>query len=383
MNTAESKRIIKEYSTYVADDRIVAKPLVSVLMWTFNHAEYIKQSLDSVLMQVTDFDYELVISDDCSTDGTTEILEEYQRAHPEKIRLILSKKNLFKLNVITQRLLYEGCSPYIALTHGDDFWIDEKKLQEQVDYLENHPSFSMCFHRVLIKNETADEESILSPPTQVKTVYELKDIVVDNFIHTCSVVFRNTQKISFPKWYFKCPIGDWPLHVINAKKGPIGYLKEVMAVYRVHQGGVWSSTSAIKSRATRQQVVSCLDRFLNYRFHEIIEMNKSASMVECLLESFQYENQDASKIILSKIILKKNLGVEGLTRLLKYIEIGRKAIGLDLMIKAYACIPIKYEFDVFLPEFKKNLWQECLERILGISVKDKNSLYNFLESYSS
>jgi cellulose synthase/poly-beta-1,6-N-acetylglucosamine synthase-like glycosyltransferase len=121
---------------------------VTALVMTYNHERFIGQALDSVLMQETNFDYGILISEDCSTDRTREIIQEYATRHPERIRLILSDHNL-RTNEIVTRGIREAQGEYVALLDGDDYWLARHKLQNQVDFLDTHPECSVCFHQQL------------------------------------------------------------------------------------------------------------------------------------------------------------------------------------------------------------------------------------------
>jgi len=117
-------------------------PLVSVWMITYNHEKYIAQAIDSILTQKTNIDYEIVIGDDYSTDRTREIVLEYKSKHPEKIKLLLQKKNVGLMQNFIDTL--KACtSKYIALLEGDDYWTDPKKLQKQIDYMSANPQCVM------------------------------------------------------------------------------------------------------------------------------------------------------------------------------------------------------------------------------------------------
>ena len=120
---------------------------VSVTIITYNHEKFIRKTLDSVLMQKVNFQYEIVIGEDCSTDNTKKILLEYQNKHPGKIRLLLAENNQGLVRNFMQT--YRACKgEYIATLDGDDYWISSRKLQKQVDFLDRHGDFSMCFHPV-------------------------------------------------------------------------------------------------------------------------------------------------------------------------------------------------------------------------------------------
>jgi len=239
--------------------------MVSVLMITYNHEKFIRQALDSALMQNFDGEWELVIGEDCSTDATRSILLEYQKLYPHRIRLLLREKNLgwMKNSLGT----FHACrGKYIALLEGDDLWTSPDKLQKQVDFLESHPGFSSSFHNVTVLSD--DKETTCYEPGKMKREYHLKDIVGGNFIHTCSVVYRNGGEI--PEWFESMPMGDWPTHILNAEWGPIGYIDEVMASYRVHGGGLWSAQSRCDILQSSIHAALVIDSHLKHQFRRMI-----------------------------------------------------------------------------------------------------------------
>jgi glycosyltransferase involved in cell wall biosynthesis len=211
---------------------------VSVFMTTYNHASYIAQAIEGVVKQEADFPFKLFIGEDCSTDGTAEICRRYKSEYPDKIELIAREKNLGAQANSPE--IYERCfsyGKYIAMCEGDDYWTDSRKLQKQVDFLEANPDFSICFHPVKIAYEESREEKITNQTQAETTTFE--DLALNNFIYTVSCVFRNNS-LQFPEWFEKMPAGDYPLHLLNAQYGKIKFISEVMAVYRVHKGGIWS-----------------------------------------------------------------------------------------------------------------------------------------------
>ncbi len=255
---------------------------VSVVLITYNHARFIRQALDSVLDQKTDFDYEVIVSEDCSTDDTRPILFEYQQRFPDKIRLLLSQKNQNDNEVLT-RAIDAARGDYIALLDGDDYWTSSQKLQKQVDFLEANRHCAICFHNVQVIYETESksphpfhlENSAEKISAGIpKTVSTLADLVRTNFMATCSVMFRARLFDDFPSWFREFPFGDWPLHILNAEHGDIGYIDEIMGVYRIHSGGVWAATmSRYREYDDLKTVIDALhtfNRHLDYRFDRLI-----------------------------------------------------------------------------------------------------------------
>lgn len=125
------------------------EPLVSIVCITYNHEPYLRQALDSFLMQKTSFAYEIVLAEDCSTDGTRKICEEYAAEHPDIIHYIWSDNNVGAVEN-EARAIRAAKGKYIALCEGDDYWTDENKLQKQADFMESHPEYSVTFHRYKI-----------------------------------------------------------------------------------------------------------------------------------------------------------------------------------------------------------------------------------------
>jgi glycosyltransferase involved in cell wall biosynthesis len=212
-------------------------PLVSVSMITYNHDDYISQAIEGVLQQKTKFSIELIIGEDCSSDRTREIVLEYQKRYPTIIRVLISENNIGMMK--NSLRVFAACrGEYMALCEGDDYWTEPLKLEKQVNFLENNSDFSICFHKVkILKNRKLVNDFLTYVPKEETTI---EDLAYGNYIHTPSVVFRNGLIKEWPEWYFRSPVGDYPLHLLNAQYGKIKYIDQVMAVYRIHEGGTWS-----------------------------------------------------------------------------------------------------------------------------------------------
>lgn len=244
---------------------------VSVLVMTYNHINFIKQALESILMQEVDFDYEIVISEDFSTDGTREIVINYQEKFPQKIRLLLSEKNLHSNEVVARGIT--ACrGEYVALLDGDDYWTSPQKLQHQVNFLDKHPECSMCFHNATAFYEDGSKEPWNWTAENQKEFSTLEDIWLGNFIATCSTVFRNRIFGEVPAWYSFFPITDWPLHILNAEQGKIGYINENMGAYRLHRGGDYSLLSQDQKLRTTFTFYHLMNYNLGFRHNKFIKI---------------------------------------------------------------------------------------------------------------
>lgn len=221
---------------------------LSVCITTYNQESYIAQAIDSAMMQEADFDYELIIGEDDSSDKTREIVKRYKKKYPQKIKLFLNdRKNVIYINgQPTGRWnfinnLQNARGEYIALLDGDDYWTDPHKLQRQVDFLDAHPEYASCFHPVdWLVQETGENIKAAYGPPFIADYYGTDDLLRhSNFIPTCSAVFRRHLAVPVPAWFSEMPIADFPLHLILSTKGKIGFINESMAVYRHHKDGLY------------------------------------------------------------------------------------------------------------------------------------------------
>lgn len=220
------------------------KILVSVAMPTYGQEKFIAEAVLGVLSQQCDFEVELIIADDCSPDNTEKIVRNIIKTHPNGywIKYIRHDKNKGAIPNFAWTIL-QTTGKHIAICEGDDYWTDSLKLLKQVDFLERNPEYSIVFHKVKeVDLHGVSTVSILASPDYEET-YDIYKLATGNFIHTPSVVFKKNFR-EFPEWMDISPIGDYPLHMLNAQYGLIKYLPEEMAVYRVGSG-IWSSQSRI------------------------------------------------------------------------------------------------------------------------------------------
>jgi glycosyltransferase involved in cell wall biosynthesis len=221
--------------------------ILSVVMITYCHEKFIRDSINSILMQKTSFKFELIISNDCSPDDTHNVISDIIASHPNSdiIKYTRHNKNLgLAKNTIWS--LNQAKGKYVALCEGDDYWIDSEKLQRQVDFLEENADYSFCFHPVYIKNET--DNSFYSYPIPSRNILIFRDILFKHYIPTCSLVFRNDSiPKPLPRWFEKCKMCDIPLELFLADKGNAFYMHQKMGVYRFNQGGITQDKEHIKN----------------------------------------------------------------------------------------------------------------------------------------
>ena len=249
---------------------------VSVLVMTYNHAAFIAEALRSALAQQVSFDYEIVVSEDASTDGTREIVRDFQRKHPDTIRLLLSERNI-RTNEVVARGIRAARGRYIALLDGDDYWTSPHKLERQAEFLDTHPECAICFHNATVVHEDGRRAPWNWTPAHQKPISTLEDMWMGNFIATSSTMFRRGLFGEVPDWYDSFfPITDWPLHILNAEHGAIGYLAEVMSVYRFHAGGLYSSLSERQKLAATRDFYHRMNACLGFKYDPVVKMALSS-----------------------------------------------------------------------------------------------------------
>jgi glycosyltransferase involved in cell wall biosynthesis len=227
-------------------------PLVSIVCVTYNHRGYIQDALDGFLMQKTTFPFEIIVHDDVSTDGTIDVLEEQARRHPEKFVLILRNSNVHSRGQsATFHALKHARGKYVALCEGDDFWTDAGKLQRQVDFMEAHPDFAVCYHRfypctVRGKIGYALPQRIKNPECNADGQKRKP-----GYMTTATVLFRNVPDLLPPELHLS-KFRDNFIFAMLGNHGKSMYLEDIGPTgYRLHEGGIFSLTSDAQKKMDR------------------------------------------------------------------------------------------------------------------------------------
>lgn len=244
-------------------------PLVSICCVTYNHAQFIRKCLDGFLMQQTDFPVEILIHDDCSTDGTTEIIREYEAKYPELISPLYEEENQYQHGKAAEIDFYNyrrARGKYIAYCEGDDYWTDPLKLQKQVDFMEANPEYSVCFHDCTVY-DTWNGECVKKTRLEKDTDC---DISVDDFLNgkngfgqPLTMLFRiDMYDYEWQKHYTRFCDTMEIMHLLMVGKGR--YLNFVGGQYNLHQGGISATNPDI-----RRSWESCEDaqQIWNYTQH--------------------------------------------------------------------------------------------------------------------
>jgi glycosyltransferase involved in cell wall biosynthesis len=267
--TEECNSLFLLQKEYLEENKEVNKitPLVSVSVATYQHVDFIKECLDGILMQITNFPIEIIVGEDESNDGTREICIEYADKYPDKVRLFLRDRKLSQLsdeqgnfltrfNGIWNRMSCRG--KYIAICEGDDYWIDQYKLQKQVDFLESNYDVNMVF-----SNRMIQENGTFTPIIYPNRNFDLNDVLSGNNWGIQSVCFR--KAVLNNDRFFELIIkinADRLIPYLCATKGKIRRIKEFTSVYRMTGNGIATS------RKKEKYIEIAMDDF--WRFHETL-----------------------------------------------------------------------------------------------------------------
>lgn len=206
-------------------------PKVSVLTICYKQEKYIAQAIESFVAQKTSFDFEVIIGDDASPDGTPAIIREYAEKYPHLIKPILREKNIGP-GANIKDIYNRASGEYIAICEGDDLFTDTHKLQVQADYLDAHPEVSICFHPVNVFYQNKERQDKEFRPKRIS----VEELLKHNFIQTNSVMVRRRNYEDMPTDIMP---GDWYMNLYHAQFGQIGFIDKVMSAYRKHDQGIW------------------------------------------------------------------------------------------------------------------------------------------------
>lgn len=263
--------------------------MVSIHCLAFNHAKYIRKTLEGFISQQTNFRYEVLIHDDASTDGTQDIIKEYEKKYPDIIKPIYQKENQFskKIGILPSFNLPRAKGKYIAFCEGDDYWFDPHKLQKQVDILEQHPECSLCTHFVEMIAENGKRILGSIPATSLgKGVIEEEDYLRYEFINgwasqTSSYLIPTKYLIEYyeenPLYHRKMNVGDFPRVLYLITKGKVFFCNDTMSCYRVKSQGSYGEKRAKDTLLNLRHFYTLIDgmaeynKYTNYQYDRLIK----------------------------------------------------------------------------------------------------------------
>lgn len=300
--------------------------IVSIVCNVYNQEDYIRQTIDSFLSQITDFNIEILIHDDVSTDNTRIILKEYELKYPELIKVIYQTENQYRLGRSSwvDYQFPRALGKFIALCDGDDYWTDPYKLQKQVDFLDKNLNFVLYCHNTTMLDENDSfikEGFIINDNTILKT----KNLLGDNYfniIPTASVVFRNILKKNNFEFISISPFGDFPLYIELSKYGDIYFDKNVYSVYRRNGKGTTSSLTKL------QQLNDLIEFYIlvkvfhpDYTLIAVEKLNYIHNLIEDINfnkinHSLDYQKKELAEFYVSESTLLNNISFLKLCKLI-------------------------------------------------------------------
>ncbi|MDR2955147.1 MAG: glycosyltransferase [Prevotella sp.] len=248
---------------------------INVILITYNHAAYIRQTLESILMQEVSADVEIIIADDCSPDNTVDIIKEYENKTNFSFTYLQHAHNLGYVRNYQQA--FNACTgDYVAIMEGDDYWISPNHLQNHIDHLEGHLNSPMSYNRHLRLFVDQGKEEIFDWISE--NDYELittEQLALGNRIGNLSCcVFRGKYMKGIDSHLFDMEIADWMLGMYMGQFGPLMYLKEVTTAYRIHDNGQWSKMDERSQCIRVIELINEYDKYFNYKYTEAFTKHK-------------------------------------------------------------------------------------------------------------
>lgn len=281
------------------------KPLVVVFTFVYNHEPYLHDYFQGIIMQKTNFPFVAIVHDDCSTDNSAAVIREYAEKYPDIIKPIYETENQFSkpddsiLRIMRDAIDASGAK-YVAECEGDDYWTDPYKLQKQVDFLESHSDYSLCFSRVkclrMATGQLEDELIVRDMPGEST----IEDLAKGNYIHTPSTLYRYNREV-YDKFISmgNCLPGDYVMWMLLAEKGKLWKMEEPMAVYRVGSG-IWSGDQTIKSDIEMLMTLNRLWIAINNTQVKQILQKQIMRHKDKLMDIFAHQQKDIYTLSSSK-----------------------------------------------------------------------------------
>lgn len=265
--------VLREVVNKVMDNTNI---LVSVICLTYNHEKYVKECLDSIVSQRTDFLFEIIVHDDASSDDTQKIIRDYVSEYPDIIKPILQTENQYsKGKSIVKDIMLPKCQGrYVAFCEGDDFWTDELKLQKQYDAIKRRPDCLMCVSTVRDVSEDGTPLESTHPSKKIKSQY----FETEDFLKLASqeYAFQTTsyfiEREAYNEFIYNPPefrkaafVGDWPVQLYFCTKGSICYINDEMSCYRRNVPGSFTDGKSLSRQIKiNQSLVKMIELFDDY-----------------------------------------------------------------------------------------------------------------------
>ena len=272
---------------------------VTIICSTFNHEKYISRCLHSLVYQKTNFEYQIIVHDDASTDRTSDIIMSFANRFPSIIIPIIEKENLHSKGLSSMPIINRYIKgDYVAYCEGDDYWLNKNKLQMQVDYLDSNPNINLCFHSAITyNNKTCKYERRIGYYGDKPMIISNNKLIVKggSSMATNSIVLRmssyNKKNVFVEKYKRNKPVGDFIIQTIGSENGAL-YLPQIMSAYRINVNGSWTNRQEkaawdkeIEFKHQMSLLYNALDAFLKNKFSKAFKKRKVLDCKDILLNS--------------------------------------------------------------------------------------------------
>ena len=253
---------------------------VSVYCLVYNHEKYLEKCLEGFVSQETNFDYEVVVHDDASTDNSVNIIKKYASMYPDIIKPIYQKENQYSKSIpIIETYIFPILDgEYIAVCEGDDYWSDSQKLQIQVDFLEKNIDYAACVHNTESRNVITGETKLMYDSGCDKDL-SIADVLKGGncCFHISSILYRRQFAFNRPEFFDQAKeFGDYPLAIYLASQGKVRFINRVMSVYRIQTESSWTKKMFLNPDLHLRHCESVInmlksvDKYLNYEYRDLI-----------------------------------------------------------------------------------------------------------------
>ncbi len=248
---------------------------INIILITYNHAKYIRQSLESILIQEIPYDVEIIVADDCSTDNTVDIIKEYEDKTSFTFTFLHKSHNIGYIRNYQQA--FAACTGnYVAIMEGDDYWIKSTHLKNHIRFLEEHFNASMSYNRHIRVFEDQNREEVIEwKGDNELELITTEQLALGNRIGNLSCcVFRGKLIKEIDQKLFDMEIADWMLGMYMGQFGSLLYLKETTSAYRIHDNGQWSRINDREQCIKIIELINTYDKYFNYRYTEAFTKHK-------------------------------------------------------------------------------------------------------------
>lgn len=271
---------------------------ISIICNTYNQEDYIRDALESFLMQKTNFNFEILIHDDASTDKTAEIIREYEEKYPDIVKPIYQKVNQYsqKITIVRTYQFPRVQGKYIAFCEGDDYWTDPLKLQKQYDYLEAHPEVDICAHAAISVEASTKKIIEEIAPSKESRILPFEEVIMGDggYVAANSVLYRSEINKDIPR--FRKEFGYQYTTKLHASiKGGMYYMAEIMSAYRVLAKGSWTSRMGndinkwTSFHESKRNMYRLLDEYTEYKYTKTIQEKIEVDEFYHLIQTKQYK----------------------------------------------------------------------------------------------